>query len=89
MWGTKMHTATISVPLSVSSDDVREAAGRIGRHTRVTPVFTIVVDSRAVTLKLEHMQVTGSFKFRGALNGVITRHTGGHVVAASGGNHGL
>src|SRR5205814_8427756 len=50
-----------------------------------------------------NLQVTGSFKFRGALNGVIARGAGGpgaggpgaggrpgeHVVAASGGNHGL
>ncbi|MGH3169212.1 MAG: pyridoxal-phosphate dependent enzyme, partial [Trebonia sp.] len=33
--------------------------------------------------------MTGSFKFRGALNGVITHNTGGHIVAASSGNHGL
>jgi threonine dehydratase len=92
--------------LSVTSDDVREAADRIGPYVRTTPVFAIEIGGRSVTLKLENLQVTGSFKFRGALNGVIARDAGGpahprednppstlrprgHVVAASGGNHGL
>jgi threonine dehydratase len=75
--------------LSVTSDDVREAADRIGPYVRTTPVFATEIGGRPVTLKLENLQVTGSFKFRGALNGVITHNTGGHVVAASGGNHGL
>jgi len=75
--------------LAVTSADVLEAADRIGPYTRVTPVFATEVDGRPVTLKLENLQVTGSFKFRGALNGVMSRDTGGHVVAASGGNHGL
>jgi threonine dehydratase len=75
--------------LSVTSGDVQDAADRIGPYVRLTPVFATEIGGRAVTLKLENLQVTGSFKFRGALNGVITRNTGGHVVAASGGNHGL
>jgi threonine dehydratase len=75
--------------LSVTISDVREAADRIGPHVRITPVFTTKIGRRPVTLKLENLQVTGSFKFRGALNGVIARNTGRHVVAASGGNHGL
>lgn len=81
--------------LSVTSDDVREAADRIGPYVRTTPVFAAEIGGRPVTLKLENLQVTGSFKFRGALNGVIRSGAGGpgrpdgHVVAASGGNHGL
>ena len=75
--------------LSVTGDDVREAADRIGPYVRTTPVFATEISGRPVTLKLENLQVTGSFKFRGALNGVITRGAGEHVVAASGGNHGL
>ncbi len=90
----------------MTSDDVREAADRIGAYVRTTPVFATEIGGRPVTLKLENLQVTGSFKFRGALNGVSTRGAGGpaclrgddspsaprqreHVVAASGGNHGL
>jgi threonine dehydratase len=83
--------------LSVTGEDVREAADRIGPYVRTTPVFATEIGGRPVTLKLENLQVTGSFKFRGALNGVIARGAGGpatlrpreHVVAASGGNHGL
>jgi threonine dehydratase len=74
---------------SVTSDDVRAAAFRIGPYVRVTPVFAAEIDGRPVTLKLENLQVTGSFKFRGALNGVLASRTAEHVVAASGGNHGL
>jgi threonine dehydratase len=75
--------------LSVAAGDVLQAAERIGPHVRLTPVFAAVIDGRRVTLKLENLQVTGSFKFRGALNGLITRNPGSHIVAASGGNHGL
>jgi threonine dehydratase len=77
--------------LPVTGDDVREAADRIGPYVRTTPVFATERGGRPVTLKLENLQVTGSFKFRGALNGVIARgaRQSEHVVAASGGNHGL
>ena len=82
--------------LSVTSDDVREAADRIAPYVRTTPVLATEIGGRPVTLKLENLQVTGSFKIRGALNGVIAARDargpacpGGHVVAASGGNHGL
>jgi threonine dehydratase len=74
---------------SVTADDVREAADRISPHVRTTPVFAAEIDGRPVTLKLENLQVTGSFKFRGALNAVLASGTGEHIVAASGGNHGL
>ncbi|MGW1506622.1 serine/threonine dehydratase [Streptomyces mirabilis] len=73
----------------MTNDDVREAADRIGPYIRITPVFTTEIDGRPVTLKLENLQATGSFKFRGALNGVIAGNARDDVVAASGGNHGL
>ena len=47
------------------------------------------INHRSVSLKLENLQVTGSFKFRGALNGVLSRNTGARIVATFGGNHGL
>ena len=93
----------VSPSVTVSTDDVRAAADRIAGHARRTPVLTAAVDGRQVTLKLEHLQVTGSFKFRGALNALLARpgdkeprdkEPGGkepgdeQVVAASGGNHG-
>src|SRR5690242_6217899 len=69
--------------------DVRQAAGRIAPHIRRTPVLPAVVDGRRVTFKLEQLQLTGSFKVRGALNALLARPDTGHVVTASGGNHGL
>jgi threonine dehydratase len=78
----------VSTPLSVNAGDVQAAAGRIAPHARLTPVVAVTVDGRPVTLKLEHMQVTGSFKFRGALNALAASPGAGPVVAASGGNHG-
>ena len=56
---------------------------------RVTPV----IEWRdGVWLKLEHLQVTGSFKARGACNRVLAARAGelrGPIITASGGNHGL
>ncbi|MFD6415921.1 pyridoxal-phosphate dependent enzyme [Streptomyces sp. NPDC060194] len=40
-------------------------------------------------LKLEHLQRSGSFKLRGALNAMLAGSPDDHVVTASGGNHGL
>ena len=74
--------------------EIREAAERIAPYIRRTPAvrveraaFGLTVD---VTLKLEHLQHTGSFKPRGAFNRLLSASvpTSG-VIAASGGNHGL
>lgn len=67
--------------------DVADAARRIAPYVRRTPVLRVDVDGRPVVLKLEHLQRTGSFKLRGAVNAVLGASS--HVVAASGGNHGL
>lgn len=78
--------------------DIRAAAARIEDKVRRTPM--IEADNfqspfgggAAVTLKLELLQVTGSFKARGATNKLLSltpaelKHG---IVAASGGNHGL
>lgn len=69
--------------------DVMEAARRIAPHIRRTPVLEAVVDGRAVTFKLEQLQLTGSFKLRGALNALLSGPLPEHVVTASGGNHGI
>ena len=75
---------------SVTPADVRAAADRLRGVVRHTPVLQVRTDDgRPVTLKLEHLQVTGSFKARGATNAVLSLPddvTG--VVTASGGNHG-
>lgn len=69
--------------------DVAAAAARIAPHARRTPVLRTEVDGRPIVLKLEHLQRTGSFKFRGALNALLGGERPAHVVTASGGNHGL
>jgi threonine dehydratase len=74
-------------------DDIAAAADRIGPHLRRTPILTLEPAALGlacpVTLKLEHTQVTGSFKVRGAFNNMLSREVPpAGVVAASGGNHG-
>ena len=64
----------------------------IAPHIRRTPVIDIHLDGlqRPVTLKLECLQVTGSFKARGAYaNMVGLEPPPAGVTAASGGNHGI
>src|SRR5215472_19378000 len=53
--------------------DFRAAAARIAPYVRRTPVLRAVVDGRPVSLKLEHLQVAGVFKIRGALNALLAR----------------
>lgn len=77
----------------VSRSSIEAAAHRIEPHVRSTPVLHLgdVFDGGYdLTLKLEHLQVTGSFKPRGAfamLTSTSIPEAG--VVAASGGNFGL
>ena len=74
--------------------DVEAAARRIKPHAVRTPlvespVLSALVDGR-VFLKLETLQRTGSFKFRGACNAVaqlVPEQLRGGVVAFSSGNH--
>lgn len=74
---------------ALSPHDVRTAAERIRPHVRRTPLLDLEIDGRRLLLKLEHLQLSGSFKLRGALNAMLTGPHDEHVVAASGGNHGL
>jgi threonine dehydratase len=75
---------------------IAEAEARIRPHVRETPVAQSLALSDVVGadvwLKCENLQVTGSFKVRGATNRLLTlpdaaRRRG--VVAASSGNHGI
>eukprot|EP00761_Pharyngomonas_kirbyi_P001309 gb/GECH01001312.1/.p1 GENE.gb/GECH01001312.1/~~gb/GECH01001312.1/.p1 ORF type:complete len:334 (+),score=76.28 gb/GECH01001312.1/:1-1002(+) len=75
---------------------VTEAYNRVSKYAKRTPIVKSELWSQKtghnVYLKLETLQVTGSFKVRGALNKVFSldpqvRQRG--VVCASGGNHGL
>lgn len=74
----------------VSRADVEAAAARIAGSVRRTPMLRAELAGQTVWLKLEHLQVTGSFKARGATNAVLSLDPLPRaVVAASGGNHGL
>lgn len=82
----------------VELDDIRAAANRIAGSVRRTPVIDATLlksplgDDYRVTLKLELLQVTGSFKARGASNRLLALDKSATVrgiVTASGGNHGI
>ncbi len=77
----------------ISRDDIAAAHERIAPHVRRTPVMDLGGASlglpHPMTLKLELLQHTGSFKPRGAFNNLLSREVpDAGVVAASGGNHG-
>ncbi|WP_327293635.1 MULTISPECIES: serine/threonine dehydratase [unclassified Streptomyces] len=74
---------------TLSATDVAAAAERISPHVRRTPLLDLEIDGRRVVLKLEHLQRSGSFKLRGAVNAMLESPSDDHIVAASGGNHGL
>jgi threonine dehydratase len=74
--------------------DIESAADRISGHIRRTPVLELlhgVGDAPGkVTLKLDLLQPTGSFKVRGAFSRLLAADPKpARVVAASGGNFGL
>lgn len=91
----------------LSRGDVHAAAARIGDDVHRTPVLTSrMLDARSgrsLFFKCEHLQRTGSFKLRGALNalrclddaaaahGVITDSSGnfGQALAAAGATDGV
>lgn len=80
---------------AVTLREIQEAQARLGNHVYVTPCpstdhFVSEAGVRALYMKLENLQRTGSFKERGALNRMLVlsdeeRQRG--VIAASAGNH--
>jgi threonine dehydratase len=85
----------VSAALPVGIADIECARTRIANTIRQTPI-NLSPDLSEITgvpvhLKLEHLQITGSFKLRGAANAVLNlgedaRQRG--VVGVSTGNHG-
>jgi threonine dehydratase len=82
----------------ITLDDIRAARSRIAGGVRVTPMFqatlarTPVAPQAELWLKLECLQVTGSFKARGAmskLRALPPEALRRGLVTASGGNHGI
>jgi threonine dehydratase len=73
----------------IGSDDIHAAYQVIQPYLRRTPVFQLALPG-PVSLKLEQLQCSGSFKARGAFANLLLRDVpAAGVVAASGGNHGL
>ena len=89
------HTNEPAQTIPVTIDTIREAADRIAPYAVRTPVLS----SRSlnepagaeVFLKCENFQKVGAFKFRGAMNAVLSLDAAGRskgVVTHSSGNHG-
>ncbi|MEV7554880.1 serine/threonine dehydratase [Amycolatopsis sp. NPDC089917] len=70
-------------------EDVLKAVEAVHPFVRRTPVLRAEVDGRPLVLKLEHLQRSGSFKLRGAVNALVSGPLPERVLTASGGNHGL
>jgi threonine dehydratase len=79
---------------ALTRDDVAAVAARIAPYIRRTPVIDVDLadfgmTAGPLTLKLEQLQHSGSFKVRGAFANLLLRDIPpAGVVAASGGNHG-
>jgi threonine dehydratase len=82
----------------ISLEDIREAAARLAGKVRHTPMLAAsnlkspLVADGTLMLKLELLQVTGSFKARGATNRLLSltpEQLQRGIITASGGNHGL
>jgi len=76
----------------MNAAEIRLAYDRIRPHVRQTPVLELPVGSLGdfpVSMKLEYLQHTGSFKPRGAFNTLLSHDIpAAGIAAASGGNHG-
>lgn len=84
--------------IGIGLDDVKRAAERIQPYVRRTPMVPVRCTKAhpfpegELFLKLECLQVTGSFKPRGATNKLLSlspEETRRGIITASGGNHGL
>lgn len=82
-------------PDALSASAISAAYSRIAHRLRRTPIIEISAGELALgdyplTLKLECLQHTGSFKVRGAFASLTSGHVPpAGVAAASGGNHGV
>jgi len=84
--------------IAIGLEDIQIARTRIAGHVRQTPLVSAhslrqrATTARTLHLKLENLQVTGSFKARGAVNKLFSlpaEAVQAGIVTASGGNHGL
>lgn len=78
-------------PALVTAEDIRAAHARIAARIRRTPLVETPspAPGASLSLKLEALQHSGSFKARGAFNNLLTRAApAAGCATASGGNHG-
>jgi threonine dehydratase len=82
------------MPRGPTREEIAATHAAIGPHLRLTPVVQVTgaefgLPAFPLTVKLEQLQHSGSFKARGAFANLLTRKLSPRgVVAASGGNHG-
>ena len=82
------------MPAEITPAAIEAAYPLIRPYIRATPVIEVAaadfgLGGAPITFKLEFLQVSGTFKARGAFYNLLTRGAPGQgVVAASGGNHG-
>ncbi|MBE9604633.1 threonine/serine dehydratase [Acetobacteraceae bacterium H6797] len=79
---------------NVTPEKISDAAARIAPHIHHTPLLRLPAEALGseipLTLKLECLQATGSFKARGAMNAMLSAPLPpAGAIAASGGNHGV
>lgn len=78
----------------IGRPEVEAAWGRIKTHVRRTPVLELPAGALGIdapiAMKLEQLQVSGTFKGRGAFHKLLASQVPkAGVIAASGGNHGV
>jgi threonine dehydratase len=77
---------------AVTPSEIRSAYARVRERIRRTPILETdspVAGAPPLSLKLECLQATGSFKARGAFHNLLTRPAvAAGCATASGGNHG-
>jgi threonine dehydratase len=85
--------------MPITQEDITAAAVRVAPHVRTTPLWVLTSASLGlpagtpgfeVWLKLEQLQLSGSFKARGMFNRLLSNPIpAAGVIAASGGNAGI
>lgn len=77
--------------MTINKDSIEQAAQRIASYIRLTPVLQLSIAKQPIELKLECLQISGTFKARGAFNRLLSNRdqAANGVAAASGGNHGI
>ncbi len=77
----------------ITLETIENARNRLAPRIRRTPQMALTLDNgQEVLAKLENLQISGSFKIRGALNtvlGLSQEELERGLVTASGGNHGM